>query len=123
MEDYWPASKKMLGELNFLQSLKEYDKDNIPEVYVKKIRQKYINNPDFDPDKIKNVSSACEGLCKWVIAIEVYDGVSLHYHQFITQFNLFQYKSLIFRQNFQTLLLFFFSYYTACSIIVFVLKR
>lgn len=30
---------------------------------------------DFDPNNIKNVSAACEGLCKWVRAMEVYDRV------------------------------------------------
>ena len=65
----------MLGDLKFLESLKEYDKDNIPTPVIKKIREKYINNPDFDPAIIKNVSSACEGLCKWVKAMEKYDKV------------------------------------------------
>ena len=27
--DYWGPSKKMIGDMNFLNSLKEYDKDNI----------------------------------------------------------------------------------------------
>ena len=40
---------------------------------MKIIRQKYVTNPDFDPAKIANVSSACEGLCKWCLAIEKYD--------------------------------------------------
>lgn len=30
---------------------------------------------EFDPERIKNVSTACEGLCKWVRAMEVYDRV------------------------------------------------
>ncbi|VEL07675.1 unnamed protein product [Protopolystoma xenopodis] len=30
INDYWGPSKKLLGEMNFLVSLKEYDKDNIP---------------------------------------------------------------------------------------------
>ena len=76
IEDYWPTSKKLLGEMTFLQDLKAFDKDNIPDAIIKKIRARYISNPDFDPDKIKNVSSACEGLCKWVRAIEVYDQVA-----------------------------------------------
>ncbi|XP_067685210.1 dynein axonemal heavy chain 3-like [Haliotis asinina] len=74
-EDYWAPARKMLGDMKFLESLKEYDKDNIPAATIKKIREKYINNPDFDPAIIKNVSSACEGLCKWVRAMDVYDGV------------------------------------------------
>ena len=28
--DYWGPSKKLLGDMKFLDSLKEYDKDNIP---------------------------------------------------------------------------------------------
>ena len=28
--DYWGPSKKLLGDMTFLNSLKEYDKDNIP---------------------------------------------------------------------------------------------
>ena len=64
-----------MGDLKFLDSLKEYDKDHIPAPIMKKIRATYIPNKDFDPAIIKNVSSACEGLCKWVRAVDVYDGV------------------------------------------------
>ncbi len=28
--DYWGPSKKLLGDMNFLNYLKEYDRDNIP---------------------------------------------------------------------------------------------
>ena len=28
--DYWGPSQKLLGDMNFLNSLKEYDRDNIP---------------------------------------------------------------------------------------------
>ena len=66
---------QMLGDIHFLDSLREHDKDNIPVAVTKKIRDKYISNPEFNPDTMRNVSSACEGLCKWVRAIEVYDGV------------------------------------------------
>ncbi|XP_041823134.1 dynein heavy chain 3, axonemal [Melanotaenia boesemani] len=76
VEDFWGPSKKLLGDLKFLESLKAYDKDNIPAPYIKKIRDKFIDNPDFQPSVIKNVSSACEGLCKWVRAMEVYERVA-----------------------------------------------
>lgn len=36
---------------------------------------RFITHPDFDPDIVKKVSNACEGLCKWVRAIEIYDRV------------------------------------------------
>ncbi|XP_018409373.1 PREDICTED: dynein heavy chain 3, axonemal-like [Nanorana parkeri] len=75
-DDYWPASKKMLGDMKFLDSLKEFDKDNIPPKVIAQIRKDFISNPEFQPAVIKNVSSACEGLCSWVRAIEVYDKVA-----------------------------------------------
>lgn len=75
IEDYWGPSMKLLGDMKFLNSLKQYDKDNIPAPCIKKIRDNYIDNPDFEPAVVKNVSSACEGLCQWVRAMEKYERV------------------------------------------------
>ncbi|XP_012230668.2 dynein axonemal heavy chain 3 [Linepithema humile] len=75
VDDYWPASIKILGDMKFLESLKNFDKDNIPPAYMKRIREKFMNHPSFQPEAIKKVSTACEGLCKWVRAMEVYDRV------------------------------------------------
>ncbi|EDO28993.1 predicted protein, partial [Nematostella vectensis] len=47
--------------------------DNIPAPAIKQIRQKYTSNPEFDPDKIKVASTAAEGLCRWVIAMDSYE--------------------------------------------------
>uniref|UniRef100_A0A3P8VG82 Dynein axonemal heavy chain 7 n=1 Tax=Cynoglossus semilaevis TaxID=244447 RepID=A0A3P8VG82_CYNSE len=76
VEEFWGPSKKLLADQKFLENLKTYDRDNIPVAYIKKIREKYIDNPEFKPSVIKNVSSACEGLCKWVLAMEVYERVA-----------------------------------------------
>ena len=73
IEDYWGPSKRMLGDMKFLDSLVNFDKDNIPAAYMKQIRAKYVDNPDFDTDKIKVASTAAEGLAKWVLAMEKYD--------------------------------------------------
>ncbi len=35
-----------------------------------------MDNPEFQPDKIKTVSSAAYGLCCWVRAMEAYDRVA-----------------------------------------------
>lgn len=40
---------------------------------MNKIRSEYMINPDFDPSKVAKASSAAEGLCKWIIAMEDYD--------------------------------------------------
>lgn len=75
MDDYWPASIKLLGDMKFLESLKTFDKDNIPPANMKRIREKFMKDRSFQPEVIKKVSTACEGLCKWVRAMEVYDRV------------------------------------------------
>ena len=100
IEDYWGPSQKLLGDMRFLESLKQYDKDNIPPDIMKKIREKwvymfpvcsswdvssewpaylgcrYMTNAQFTPDVVKSASTACEGLCRWVRAMEVYDRVA-----------------------------------------------
>lgn len=95
VEDYWGPSQKLISDTKFLESLKTYNKDNIDPAIMKVIREKYdlfiifivvlhvdirfifryISNPDFNPVSIKSVSNACEGLCKWIRALDVYDKV------------------------------------------------
>lgn len=41
-----------------------------------RIRKEYCTNPEFDPVKVARASSAAEGLCKWILAMEVYDRVA-----------------------------------------------
>ena len=43
---------------------------------MKKIRAEFIPNPEFDPVKVRTASSAAEGLCRWVQAMEIYDRVA-----------------------------------------------
>ncbi|WAQ96862.1 DYH3-like protein [Mya arenaria] len=76
IEDYWGPSQKLLGDMKFLEKLKTYDKDNIAPAIIKKIRATYIPNPEFEPNIIKNASMACEGLCRWVKAMDIYDRVA-----------------------------------------------
>ena len=76
IDDYWKPSQKILGDMKFLQSLKDYDKDNIPASVISKIRSTYTNNESFDPVLLKKVSAAAVGLCSWVCAMEIYDRVA-----------------------------------------------
>ncbi len=43
---------------------------------MKKIRAEFTPNPEFDPVKVRTASSAAEGLCRWVQAMEIYDRVA-----------------------------------------------
>lgn len=73
IEDYWPISKKILNDMKFLDYLINFDKDNISSKIMKVINEKYLTNPEFDPEKVKNASIVAQSLCKWVIAISSYD--------------------------------------------------
>ena len=50
-----------------------FSQDNIAPNIIKKIRDVYTSNPEFVPEKIKTASTAAEGLCKWVHAMDKYD--------------------------------------------------
>lgn len=41
-----------------------------------KIRTTILTNPEFDPERVRHVSTACEGLCRWVFALSEYDKVA-----------------------------------------------
>ncbi|GBG24991.1 Dynein heavy chain 6, axonemal [Hondaea fermentalgiana] len=70
----WASAKKVLNDLNFLQRLIDFDKDNIDPKKIRKLA-KYVNEPDFNAEKMKSVSSAACSLCMWVHAIVKYDSV------------------------------------------------
>lgn len=74
--DYWGPSKRVLGDMGFLQSLKDYDKDDISPDIMKKIRKDFISHKDFQPHIVAKASSAAEGLCKWIKAIENFESVN-----------------------------------------------
>ena len=40
------------------------------------IMYRYCTDVNFNPDVIKSASTACEGLCRWVRAMEVYERVA-----------------------------------------------
>lgn len=74
--DYWAPSLRLLSDMKFLQSLKDYDKDNISPKVIKEIRERFIPDENFVPEKVAKASVAAEGLCKWVRAMEAYDRVA-----------------------------------------------
>ena len=70
--DWAKDCKVILADMNFLKRLYDYDKDNIPDNKMAKIRKDYITNPQFIPEEVAKVSKACRSLCLWVRAIDVY---------------------------------------------------
>lgn len=71
----WATAKAIMNDANFLQSLFDFDKDNIPEARLKKLK-KYVNNEDFTPESVGKVSKAAKSLCMWCCAMDVYSEVA-----------------------------------------------
>jgi dynein heavy chain len=67
----WQTAKNLLAEPSLIQQLIDYDKDNVSDAVLKRIRR-YIENPKFIPDEVAKVSRACCSLCMWVRAIDYY---------------------------------------------------
>ncbi|XP_071954573.1 dynein beta chain, ciliary-like [Antedon mediterranea] len=71
----WKAAKSMMQKVDgFLDSLLNYDKENIPDGSLKAV-QEYLNNPEFKPDLIKSKSAAAAGLCSWAVNIVTFYNV------------------------------------------------
>lgn len=68
VEEGWGNAKQQLGDLGFTAKLKAYDRESITPLMIRKL-QKFIDDKDFHPHIIRNVSKACEGLCMWVRAM------------------------------------------------------
>ncbi|KAJ9531756.1 hypothetical protein QJQ45_021904, partial [Haematococcus lacustris] len=71
----WDTAKKVLGDSNFMHSLQEFDKDNIPEGVIRKLRR-YIDDPAYQPESVAKQSRAAMSLCMWTRAMDVYYRVS-----------------------------------------------
>ncbi|KAK2581989.1 hypothetical protein KPH14_002425 [Odynerus spinipes] len=74
--DYWAPSKRILGDMNFLQNLKDYNKDDIPSTVIQIVKSIYMTDKNFVPQIVAKASSAAEGLCKWVRAMVSYNDVA-----------------------------------------------
>nr|XP_012223058.1 PREDICTED: dynein heavy chain 2, axonemal-like [Linepithema humile] len=70
-EPTWAEAKRQLSDVNFINTLRDFDKDHISDRVLRTIA-KYTSNPEFDPAKVGAVSVAAKSLCMWVIAMEKY---------------------------------------------------
>jgi hypothetical protein len=55
--------------MDILDVLSSFKAGTMTEKQVKKLKETYLNEADFDPDKVQKVSAAARGLCIWVGAV------------------------------------------------------
>ncbi|XP_039947795.1 dynein beta chain, ciliary [Bactrocera tryoni] len=73
----WKACRQIMGNVDkFLSDLVNYDKKHIHPDIIKAL-QPYINDSEFNPEKILSKSAAAAGLCSWVININRFYDVYL----------------------------------------------
>ncbi|KAJ3101998.1 Dynein heavy chain 6, axonemal [Phlyctochytrium planicorne] len=70
----WEGSKKLLGDSQLMKKMQDFDKDNIPDSLLKKLK-KYTENPLFNAEAVEKVSKACKSMCMWVIAMDIYSRI------------------------------------------------
>jgi dynein heavy chain len=71
----WETAKKVMTNTAFLKNLKDYDKDNIPDKMVQKLK-KYIDDPALSDEAMAKVSQAGGMLMTWVGAMVMYSEVA-----------------------------------------------
>ncbi|SCU71914.1 Cytoplasmic dynein 2 heavy chain (DYNC2H1), putative [Trypanosoma equiperdum] len=67
----WDRAKLVMGRMDFIKDLQNYKKDELTERTIRSI-QKYVNNPEFQPQEVAKSSKACKSLSMWVLAINNY---------------------------------------------------
>lgn len=73
VKDYWSAALMTLlaDSKEFLNSMREFDKDNIPEAVIAEVTP-YVEDPEFTFENVDKSSKACSGICLWVRAMHTY---------------------------------------------------
>eukprot|EP01059_Diplonema_ambulator_P016445 TRINITY_DN279_c0_g3_i1.p1 TRINITY_DN279_c0_g3~~TRINITY_DN279_c0_g3_i1.p1 ORF type:complete len:4125 (+),score=1634.24 TRINITY_DN279_c0_g3_i1:116-12490(+) len=72
----WDNAKRVLGQMNFMKQLKDLDAEQIPDGIIKKMNKNYMNNPEFEPEKVKSSSVAAMSLCMWARAVVNFNQVT-----------------------------------------------
>ncbi|CAF4573133.1 unnamed protein product [Rotaria sp. Silwood1] len=71
----WPSAKLLLGESDFINQIRNYPKDSIPESILRDLKP-YLQMSNFNYKDILQSSVACASLAEWVIAMDMYAKIS-----------------------------------------------
>ncbi|XP_077425986.1 dynein heavy chain domain-containing protein 1 [Vanacampus margaritifer] len=64
----WINSKRLFGQCNLYKCLETFDFYGLTDIQMLQLGE-LIKNPMFVPECIREVSKACETLCRWILAV------------------------------------------------------
>ncbi|KAK5608279.1 hypothetical protein CRENBAI_001569 [Crenichthys baileyi] len=67
----WESAKQLLGQPDFFQELEFFDRSSLTNEQLQQLGQ-IVQSPQFVPESLREVSQACESLCRWVQAVYEY---------------------------------------------------
>ncbi|KAH7827202.1 dynein haevy chain 9, inner dynein arm 5 [Monocercomonoides exilis] len=72
----WDSARALLAQPNFVQMLLNFDINEIDAAMGKRMQTTFLDDPDFNPEKVVAVSKAAANICAWVVAIIEFARVS-----------------------------------------------
>uniref|UniRef100_A0A3P9KH25 Si:dkey-11m19.5 n=1 Tax=Oryzias latipes TaxID=8090 RepID=A0A3P9KH25_ORYLA len=67
----WESAKHLLGQPNFMEELEFFDCRTVTTEQLQQLEE-IIQSPHFEPESVREVSKACESLCRWVLLVYEY---------------------------------------------------
>ncbi|XP_061685389.1 dynein heavy chain domain-containing protein 1 [Syngnathoides biaculeatus] len=64
----WDSTKRLFGQCNVYKCLELFDFYSLTDIQMLQLGE-LIKNPMFVPECIREVSKACETLCRWILAV------------------------------------------------------
>nr|XP_046228919.1 dynein heavy chain domain-containing protein 1 [Scatophagus argus] len=64
----WESAKQLLGQSDFFQELEFFDRYALTNEQLQQLGQ-IVHSSQFAPESVREVSKACESLCRWVQAV------------------------------------------------------
>ncbi|XP_021335614.3 dynein heavy chain domain-containing protein 1 isoform X2 [Danio rerio] len=73
----WDSSRQLMVQSSFFQELEFFDCSKLTNETIQKLGH-IIQAPSFQPDSVRDMSRACESLCRWVRAVYQYACILRH---------------------------------------------
>lgn len=67
----WTSVQHVIGRMDFIDRLKNYNKNDIPKSILRKLKH-YLTKAEYEPELIGTKSQASKSLCTWCIAMNQY---------------------------------------------------